>query len=83
MHTKAQLAVADILVACRALDDFGKQAMSILAQGAPYPLDDRDRVELKRAIDIFRHTLGTIDPFISYTIRQANYLTPQPTLPFL
>ncbi|AIC22524.1 hypothetical protein EY04_27470 [Pseudomonas chlororaphis] len=80
MHTKAQLAVADVLMACRALNDFGNQAMAILKHGVPYPLDDKERVELKQAIQLLRRTLDSVDPFIFDTIQQVNKSAKKPNL---
>ncbi|CAI8851680.1 hypothetical protein EMIT0P265_330002 [Pseudomonas zeae] len=80
MHTKAQLAAADVLMACRALSDFRRQAIAILQHGVPYPLDDQDRVELKQAIKLLRRTLASVDPFIFDTIQQVNESAKKPTL---
>jgi Cu2+-containing amine oxidase len=80
MHTKAQLAAADVLMACRALCDFRRQAMAILQHGVPYPLDDQERVELKRAIQLLRWTLDSVDPFIFDTIHLVNKSAKKPTL---
>lgn len=75
MHSKAQFAVADVLdvlMACRALSQFRHHALAILSHGAPYPLDDEERKELKQAIQLLRRTLSSVDPFIFDTIQQAN-----------
>ncbi|MHC8397933.1 hypothetical protein ACYZTX_00035 [Pseudomonas sp. MDT1-17] len=80
MHTKAELAVADVLMAARALNDFRNQVMAILQHGVPYPLDDRERVELKQAIKLLRRTLDSVDPFIFDTIHQVNKSANEPPL---
>ncbi|MEB0090074.1 hypothetical protein RHM65_22240 [Pseudomonas sp. CCI4.2] len=60
MDSTARNAVVDLIIASDTLNSFVKEAIATLKTGAPYPLEDEVRDELRQSMALMSATLAEL-----------------------